>query len=139
MGGGTVKKVVVLLHILTMIAFRAGQAEEPLLENRVSLIPQAERETQPALFVTDTQQTIFAPAVGTGTSVVVWKRVPRAAIGRVVLSDGPPLALAQIWTPAIPGFRTLARLRKSHTLCMQFRGWRLLKRCAAHSLCHHPF
>src|SRR5215471_8379133 len=31
MSRGTVKKVVVFLHILTMVAFRASQAEEPLL------------------------------------------------------------------------------------------------------------
>src|SRR5512142_476286 len=31
MGRGTVKEVIVFLHILTMVAFRAGQAEEPLL------------------------------------------------------------------------------------------------------------
>src|SRR3954452_21063286 len=39
MGRGTVKKVIVFLHILTVIAFRAGQTEEPLFENRVGLIP----------------------------------------------------------------------------------------------------
>src|SRR6266702_4944873 len=58
---GAVKKVVVLLHILTVVAFRAGQAEEALLEDRISSIPQAEGETHSALFIADAQQTIFTP------------------------------------------------------------------------------
>src|SRR5712692_6704716 len=39
MSRGTVKKVVVLLHVLTVIAFWTGQAEEPFLKNRVGPIP----------------------------------------------------------------------------------------------------
>src|SRR6266566_8569670 len=140
MGGGTVKKVVVLLHILPVIAFWTGQAEEPLLENRVGLIPQAEREAQQTLFVTDTQQTIFAPAIGAGTSVVMGKKVPGVPRGGVVLTDGPPLALAQIGSPAIPGFCMLVRLGKSQALCVMFQGRSLSESFfAAHHLCHHPF
>src|SRR5438094_5444324 len=40
MSRGIVKKVIVFFHILTVIAFWTCQTEEPLLENRVGLIPQ---------------------------------------------------------------------------------------------------
>src|ERR1700694_5439880 len=99
MGRGTVKKVIVLLHVLTVIAFGSGQAEEPILENRVGLIPQAEREAQPTLFVTNTQQAIFAPAIRAGTSVIVGKRVPGRATRRIVLAHRSPLALTQVRSP----------------------------------------
>ncbi len=78
---GIVEKVIVLLHIFTVITLRAGQTEETLFEDRVCLIPQVEREAQSALFVADAQQAIFTPAVGTRTCMVMWKRVPGAAIG----------------------------------------------------------
>jgi hypothetical protein len=39
MGGRTVEVKVILLHVLAMIALAVGQAEQPLLENRVVAIP----------------------------------------------------------------------------------------------------
>jgi hypothetical protein len=78
---GIVEKVMVLFHIFTVIALRAGQAKEALFEDRICLIPQAEREAQSALFVADAQQALFTPAVGTRTCMVMWERVPGVTIG----------------------------------------------------------
>ena len=43
-----VEVVIQLLDVLTVIAFVVGQSKEPLLENRIALIPQTQRETEPA-------------------------------------------------------------------------------------------
>src|ERR1700736_1681019 len=105
MGRGAVKVVIVLFHILAMIALRAGQPKEPLLENRVSLVPQSEREAEQILLVADAQQAIFAPTICPRTRLIVRKRVPGRATGRVIFAHGSPLALAEIRPPAVPGLR----------------------------------
>ena len=47
---------VVLLDVLAVVALGVGQAEEPLLEDRVVLVPQREREAQPLLVVADARR-----------------------------------------------------------------------------------
>jgi hypothetical protein len=38
-GGGVVEVEVVLLDVLAVVALRVGEAEEPLLEDRVGVVP----------------------------------------------------------------------------------------------------
>src|SRR5262249_61820234 len=46
-----VEEVVQLLHVLAVVSLVAGEAVEPLLEDGVVLVPQRERETEPALAI----------------------------------------------------------------------------------------
>src|SRR5207247_3167637 len=103
MGGGAVQEEVALLDVLAVVALRPGQAEQPLLEDRVGLVPEDEREAEQAAIVGDAQQAILAPAVGAGAGMVVGEVVPGGAGGRVVLAHGAPLAHRQVGAPALPG------------------------------------
>jgi hypothetical protein len=42
-----------LLHVFPVIAFGAGEAEQPLLENGIASVPKRQRETEPGLSVAD--------------------------------------------------------------------------------------
>jgi hypothetical protein len=44
---------VVLLDVLTVVAFGIGQAEQALLQDRVPLVPQRQSQAQPLLVVAD--------------------------------------------------------------------------------------
>src|SRR5437867_1948366 len=125
MSWSTIQKVIILLHILTMIAFWTCQAEEPLFEDRISPIPETEREAEQATLITNAQQTIFAPSIGAGASMLMWKGIPRAPIRRVILADGTPLAVGEVGTPTIPGFRILVRFGEPETFCIQLQDRRL--------------
>jgi hypothetical protein len=45
MGGSVVKKEIVLLDILTVVALGVRQAEKPFLQDRVGLVPQGQGKT----------------------------------------------------------------------------------------------
>jgi len=47
-----------------MVAFGTGQAEQPLLKDRVVPVPQRDGKTQPAAVVADAEQAVLAPAIG---------------------------------------------------------------------------
>src|SRR5581483_9788992 len=91
-----------LLDVLAVVAFGAGQAEEALLEDRVLLVPEGEREAQARLAVADPEQPVLVPAVGAAPRVVVGQVRPGVALGRVVLAHGAPLPLGQVRPPALP-------------------------------------
>src|SRR5207247_3732051 len=78
------------------------QAEEPLLEDRVAPVPQRDREAQPALAVADPEESILTPAVGAAAGVIVREGLPGGPLPRVVLADGPPLAVGEVGAPALP-------------------------------------
>jgi hypothetical protein len=63
--GRGIQVEVVLLDVLPVIAFGVGEPEETLLENRVSAIPQPDRETEALLFVAESREAVFTPAVRT--------------------------------------------------------------------------
>ena len=92
----------VLLGVLAVVALVAGQAEDPLLEDRVAAVPEREREAEPLLDVGEAGQAVLAPAVGPRAGVVVREVVPRLAVGAVVLADRAPLPLAQVRAPQVP-------------------------------------
>src|SRR5207245_4618591 len=62
-----------LLHILAMVAFRAGQTEKPLFENRITAIPESQRKANPALTISDAEQSVLAPAIRPTTGMVMGK------------------------------------------------------------------
>ena len=93
---------VVLLDVLAVVALAVGQAEQPLLEDRVLAVPQRQREAEPLLVVGDAGQAVLAPAVGARAGLIVAEVVPGVAALAVVLADGPPLPFAQVRPPLLP-------------------------------------
>ena len=63
MGGRAVEVEVVLLDVLAVVALGVGQAEQPLLQQRVTAVPQRQRKAQPLLVVADAGEAVLAPPV----------------------------------------------------------------------------
>ena len=108
MAGQGVHEPPVVLDVLAVVALRAGQAEHPLLQDRVAAVPQRERHAQVLPDVTDAGHAVLAPPVGTRAGVVVREVVPGLAAGAVVLAHRPPGAFREIGTPVVPGSRLRA-------------------------------
>ncbi len=99
MAGRSVKIIVVLLDILSVIALAIGQAEKPLLQNLVLSVPQRQRETQPLVLVADARQTVLAPAISTAACMVMRKVIPGISVAGVVLAHRAPLAFTEVRSP----------------------------------------
>ena len=104
---------VVLLDVLAVIPFGVGEAEEPLLEDRIVAVPQRQREAEDLSIVRYAGEAILAPAVGARSSEVVTEMVPGVAVGAVVFANRPPLSLAQVGPPLSPGSALVARGEES--------------------------
>jgi len=97
-----VEVVVDLLDVLAVVALGVGQAEEPLLEDRVLAVPEGQGQAELALLVADAGDAVLAPTVGPAPRLVVGQVVPGVAAGAVVLADRAPLPLAQVRAPLLP-------------------------------------
>src|SRR5262249_47575243 len=89
--------------ILAVIAFTVGEAEEPLLQDRIASVPEREREAETLLVVGDAGDPVLAPAIGARAGLIVAEVVPGVAAVAVVLADRAPLPLAEIRAPFAPG------------------------------------
>ena len=94
---------VVLLHVLAVVSLRVGQAEHPLLEDRVDAVPQRDREAEDLGVVAESGDAVLAPLVGARAGLVVGEVLPGVAELAVVLAHGAPLPLADVRTPLLPG------------------------------------
>ena len=101
-GGRRVQVVVVLLDVFAVVALGAGQAEEPLLDDRVLTVPEGQSKTKQLVLIGEAGQPIFARTVGAGAGLIVGEVVPRVPVGAVVLAYRAPLALAQVGSPLLP-------------------------------------
>src|SRR5207302_7164799 len=77
--------------------------DDPLLEDGITPIPERQREAQELLVVADPGQPVLSPAVGARAGMVVWEIVPRRAVVTVILAHRPPLPLAEVGPPLLPG------------------------------------
>ena len=93
---------VVLLDVLTVVALGIRQAEQTLLQDRVPLVPQRERQAQPLLVVADPGEAVLTPPVRAGPRLVMAEIGPGVAAIAVVLANRAPLALAQVGPPGAP-------------------------------------
>ncbi len=109
-GGGGIQVVIELLHVLAMVGLAVGEPEQPFLEERVLAVPQRHGEAQVLVLVADTGNTVFAPAISAAARLVVGEIIPGVAIGTVVFTHCPPLALAEVRPPATP-LRAVVALR----------------------------
>jgi hypothetical protein len=107
---------IIFLDVLAVIALAIGQAEQPLLENRVLAVPQRHGKAQPLMVVTETGETVLAPMIGAGARLIVGKIIPRISVLAVVLANGAPLALAKIRPPLLPRHSSLSRLVETQLL-----------------------
>ena len=105
--GRGVEVVVALLDVLAVVALRARQAEEPLLQDRILSVPERDREADVLVAVGNAHQTVLAPAVGARAGVLVRKVVPGRAVRAVVLAHRAPLPLGEVGPPALPVLRAL--------------------------------
>src|SRR4029453_15480574 len=79
-------------------------------QDRVALVPQGQRKAQPLRVIAESPQPVLAPPVGARARLVMGEVIPRVAPVAVVLTDRPPLSLAEVGTPFLPGDLRLARL-----------------------------
>src|ERR1700751_4589134 len=108
MRGCAVEIEVVFLDVLTVVAFAIRQAKEPLLQDRIPPIPKSDREAELLFVVGNSGQTIFSPAVGTGTGLIVAEVVPRISVLAVVFAHCSPLPFAEVGSPFLPRGSVLA-------------------------------
>ncbi len=114
---GRVEVVVELLHVLAVVALVPGEAEDPLLQDRVLPVPERERETQDLVPVGDARDPVLVPAVGARAGVVVGQVLPGGSEVGVVLAHRAPGALGEIRPPALPVGRARAGLLEPPLLC----------------------
>ena len=70
---------VILLDILAMVALAVGEPKQALLQDRVALVPQRQRETQPLFVIGDSAEPVLAPAVGARAGLVMGEVIPGVA------------------------------------------------------------
>ena len=80
--GRVVDVEVVLLHVLAVVPLGVGEAEHPLLQDRVLAVPQGERQTQVLAVVADPGDAVLTPAVGARAGLIVSEVVPGVAVLR---------------------------------------------------------
>src|SRR5207249_1610820 len=106
---GAIKVKVLFLDVFPVVAFIAGQAEQPLLEDRIPAVPESNREAYALVTVADSRDPVLVPPIRAGASMVVRKILPRFPGGAVILSHRAPGPLAQIRSPPLPMPFMLAR------------------------------
>ena len=109
-GRRRVEVEVVFLDILAVIAFAVGQTEQALLEDGIPAVPQGKGKAQPLFVVGQAGQAVLSPSVGPRAGLIVGEEIPGIAPLAVVLTNRPPLPLAQVGTPFLPGNLLLAIL-----------------------------
>src|SRR5690606_4510067 len=114
--GRPVEREVLLLHVLAVVALGPREPEEPLLQDRVALVPEREREAEASAGIAEAEQAVLAPAIGAAARVVVREVVPAVAPCRVVLAHRRPLPFGEIRPPQTPVVRAGGVLRESRAL-----------------------
>src|ERR1700732_3866017 len=102
MGRRAIEVEIVFLDVPTVVAFAVGQAEQPLLQDRVLAIPQRNSKAQPLVVVADPSKAVLAPVISPRAGLIVGEIVPRIAVLAVVLAHRPPLAFAEVGAPLLP-------------------------------------
>ena len=77
MGRRRVEIEVVFFRIFPVIPFIPGQTEHPFFENRISSIPEGQRETDELMPIADSGKAVFIPPIGFRAGMVVRKPLPK--------------------------------------------------------------
>ena len=113
MGRRIVDVEVVLLDIFAVVPLTVGQAEHALLEYGILAIPKSKGKAQPLLIIAEAGDAILAPMIGARARLIVGKVAPGVAVLAIVLSDGSPLALAEVGPPQLPKVPGIPALLKA--------------------------
>jgi hypothetical protein len=105
-----------------VIPLRARDAKEPFFKHSILLVPQRKRKTETLMVVADARDAVFSPPVGPRASVLMGEMCPSIAVARVVLPDGCPLPIRDVWAPPLPVSLPLVVLVKAILLdCLVIR------------------
>ncbi len=110
MGRRGVEVVVILLDVLAVVPLGTGQAEQPLLEDRVAPVPEGGGEDDELVAVAKPGDGVLAPAVRLAPRLVVRQKGPGFAISAVVFADGRPGPVADVRPPPPPAGRAVVDL-----------------------------
>ena len=86
MGRRAVEIVIQLLGVLAVIAFGIGEPEQPLLEDRIAMVPQCDGEAEQQPIVANAADPVLAPAIGARARLIVRKILPGGAVLAVILA-----------------------------------------------------
>ena len=73
-----------------MVAFRACEAEEAILQDGIFFVPEGEAEAEALVVVAEPEQSVFGPAVGAVSGLIEWEIIPGGSVGGIVFADGSP-------------------------------------------------
>ena len=93
---------VAFLYVLTVIAFRSAESEEPLFKKRIAAVPHGHSETDELMPVAEASDAILIPAIRTRPRLIVGEITPGIALGAVVLANRTPRPFAQVRSPTLP-------------------------------------
>ena len=102
-GRRAVEIEVVLLDVLAVIPLAVGEAEHPLLEDRILAVPERERQAEEHLVVAESGDAVLAAQVGARAGLIVRDVVPGLDVLVQVLSNAAPLPLTEVGPPLPPG------------------------------------
>jgi hypothetical protein len=93
---------VVLLDVLAVVAFGVREAEQPLLQDGVTLVPERQAQAQVLIAIGEAGKAVLVPAIRAASRVVVRQILPGAAVVAVVLANRAPRAVADVGAPSPP-------------------------------------
>ena len=91
-----------LLDVLAMVALGIRQAEQPLLQERVPLLPQGKGQAQPLLVIAAPGNAILTPPVRASPRLIMTELRPGVPAVAVIFPDRPPLTFTEIRPPGTP-------------------------------------
>src|SRR5262249_15041280 len=94
---------VVFLHVLAVVALDAGEAEQPLLQDRIAAVPEQDREADALFAIADPGEAVFVPPERARARLIERKIPPGVAVRAVVLATRAPCPLADVRAPSLPG------------------------------------
>ena len=112
--GRGVEVKIILLDVLAVIAFAAGETEKTLLEDWIFPVPKGEGEANVLVAIRNAPDAVFPPAIGAAARMVVGQVLPSGAVEAIILADRTPLALGEVGSPALPIRFVLAILFQSN-------------------------
>src|SRR5262245_54576767 len=95
---------VIFLHIFAVISFTARQSEQSFFENRIPSVPESHCKTDQLMTIRNSCESIFSPAIRSGSCVIVREKIPGSTIPAVIFSNRSPLPFAQVGPPSFPMF-----------------------------------
>jgi hypothetical protein len=117
-----VQVVVEFLDVLAVIALGVGQPEQPLLQDRISAVPEGDGEAEVLLIVAEPAETVLSPSVGVRTRRLVWQIAPGIAVGAVIFAHRPPLPFAEVRPPTPPRLLARVGLPETHGFAVALAG-----------------